>query len=129
MLLLVTLWGPVCVTIWWVCCSTTRVRLQFVVVAYSLIVERLEYQLLLNDCKVGFISTLKEILHKAASFLATKTVFSMQFSTIVSAKRLKSSVLLSSLRKLCQFVDISQHAPTSLTLYSLCLSFKSQLQS
>ena len=24
MLLLVTLWGPVCLTIWWVCCSTIR---------------------------------------------------------------------------------------------------------
>ena len=44
----------------------------------------------------------------------TKTVFSVQFSTILSAKKLKSSVLLSSsLRKLCQFGGIF---PVSVTL-------------
>ena len=37
----------------------------------------------------------------------TKTEFSVQFSTILSAKKLKSSALLSSsLRKLCQFGGI-----------------------
>ena len=29
MLLLVTLWGPVCVTIWWVCCSTIVLLFNF----------------------------------------------------------------------------------------------------
>ena len=35
MLLLVTLWGPVCVTIWWVCCSTIRRVLDQVLYIYS----------------------------------------------------------------------------------------------
>ena len=45
----------------------------------------------------------------------TKSVFSVQFSTILSAQKLKSSVLLpSSLRKLCQFGGIF---PVSVTLH------------